>query len=54
MTGHGIRLMARFSVTRIVTNETVDCTVNRNLARWVRGIVSVGLNAIVFVYAVKQ
>ena len=44
-----MRLMALLTVTRMVTSETLDCTVKRNFTRWLSGIVSVGLNAMMFV-----
>lgn len=37
--------MARLSVTSTVTNEMADCAVKSIFNRWLRGMVSVGLNA---------
>jgi len=48
----GIMLMARLTVTRIVTREIEDCRVNSIFTLCVSGIVSVGLKAMMFVYAV--
>ena len=41
--------MARLRVMTIVSSAVDDCTVNRIFTRWVSGIVSVGLNAMMFV-----
>ncbi len=41
--------MARLRVMTIVSSAADDWTVNRIFTRWVSGIVSVGLNAMMFV-----
>jgi hypothetical protein len=49
---HGSMLIARLTVTRIVSREIADSSVNSSLTRGVSGIVSVGLKAMTLVYAV--
>lgn len=46
--------MARLRVTSTVTSEMLDWIVNRSFTRWVSGIVSVGLNAMMLVQAVNK
>ena len=45
----GMRLIARLRVTTIVTSAVDDWMVKRIFTRWDRGMVSVGLNAMMLV-----
>jgi len=45
----GTMLMARLTITRIVTNQIADSAVKRSFTRKIRGIVSGGLKEMAFV-----
>jgi hypothetical protein len=49
-----MRLMALLRVTTIVTTAVEDWMTKSTFTRCDRGIVSVGLKAMMFVYAVKR